>query len=79
MVDSTNRQIEEVAMADAKNSGQFGNRSDTSAMASKGGQASSGKFGSTHGADPSKAGKKGAEAQPTEAKARGGQNSRRND
>ncbi len=45
-------------------------------IASMGGQASSGNFKN----DPqraSKAGKKGAEAQPTEAKQRGGQNSHR--
>jgi len=62
-------------MADPKNSGQFGNRSDTSEMASRGGQASSGSFGASNSADPSKAGKKGAEAQSTEAKAKGGHNS----
>jgi len=64
-------------MADPKNAGQFGNRNDTSEMASRGGQASSGSFGSQNSADPSKAGKKGAEAQPTEAKAKGGHNSHR--
>jgi hypothetical protein len=66
-------------MADPKNPGQFGNRNDTQQQASAGGQASTGKFGSEHGADPSKAGKKGAEAQPTEAKAEGGRHSHRND
>jgi hypothetical protein len=65
-------------MADPKNQGQFGNRNDTSEMASRGGQASSGSFGSSSGADPSKAGKKGAEAQSREAKAKGGHNSSRN-
>lgn len=64
-------------MADPKNPGQFGNRGDTERQASKGGHASSGKFGSPSGADPHAAGRKGAEAQPTEAKRRGGQNSRR--
>jgi hypothetical protein len=59
-------------MADPKNQGQFGNRSDTSAMASEGGQASSAKQ------DMSKLGKKGAEAQSHEAKAKGGQHSHRN-
>jgi len=46
-------------------------------IASKGGKASSGNFKN----DPqraSEAGKKGAQAQPTEAKQRGGQNSHRN-
>jgi general stress protein YciG len=51
---------------------------DRKAAASKGGQMSGGKF--TKG-DPraSAAGKKGAAAQPTEAKRRGGMNSHRND
>lgn len=62
-------------MADSNNPGQFGNRSDTEEQARKGGKASSGKFGSEHGADPHMAGKKGAQAQPTEAKSRGGQHS----
>lgn len=66
-------------MADPKNPGQFGNREDTAEQASKGGQASSGSFGSENSADPSEAGKKGAEAQPTEAKQRGGQHSHQND
>lgn len=48
-------------------------------IASKGGKASPGKFGGPEGADPSEAGKKGAEAQPTEAKRKGGENSRRGD
>lgn len=59
-------------MADSKNPGQFGNREDTEEQASKGGQASSGSFDN----DPeraSRAGKKGAKNQPTEAKRRGGQ------
>lgn len=46
-------------------------------IASEGGKASGGNFAN----DPqraSEAGKKGAAAQPTEAKARGGQNSHRN-
>jgi len=47
-------------------------------IASEGGRASTGKFGSKHGADPHKAGKKGAAAQPTEAKREGGRNSHRN-
>lgn len=64
-------------MADPNNPGQFGNRPDTEEQASRGGQESTGKFGSEHGADPHKAGKKGAEAQPTEAKAKGGRNSSR--
>lgn len=64
-------------MADKNNPGQFGNRSDTEQQARKGWQASTGKFGSEHGADPSAAGQKGAQAQPTEAKAKGGRNSSR--
>lgn len=66
-------------MADSQNSGQFGNRSDTEEMARKGGKASPGKFGSSKGADPQAAGKKGAAAQPTEAKRRGGEHSHQND
>ena len=62
-------------MADPKNRGQFGNRADTEMQASIGGQMSPGKFGSSKGADPHKAGRKGAAAQPTEAKRRGGQHS----
>lgn len=61
-------------MADSNNPGQFGNRQDTQQQASKGGSMSSGNFKN----DPqraSEAGKKGAEAQPTEAKAEGGRNS----
>lgn len=46
-------------------------------IAKKGGEASTGKFGSKHGADPSAAGKAGAAAQPVEAKREGGRNSRR--
>lgn len=63
-------------MADPKNPGQFGNRSDTEKQASKGGQASGGQFeeGSQQAKD---AGQKGAEAQPTEAKRMGGKNSSR--
>lgn len=59
-------------MADPNNKGQFGNRSDTMEQASKGGQMSS-----SH-QDMSKLGKKGAKAQPIEAKRRGGENSHRN-
>jgi hypothetical protein len=62
-------------MADNSNPGQFGNRKDTEKQASKGGQASTGSFGEKNSADPSKAGKMGAEAQPTEAKREGGRNS----
>lgn len=65
-------------MATAKNPGQFGNRKDTTKQASKGGQASTGSFGSKNGADPSKAGKMGADAQPRDAKALGGQHSHKN-
>lgn len=64
-------------MADQNNPGQFGNRPDTSEQASKGGKASTGSFGSENSADPSQAGKKGAKAQPREAKAEGGRNSSR--
>jgi general stress protein YciG len=48
------------------------------AIASKGGKASGGKF--EEGSErASKAGRKGAEAQPVEAKRRGGENSHKND
>lgn len=66
-------------MADSNNPGQFGNRSDTKQAASAGGKASSGSFGDANSADPSEAGKKGAQAQPTEAKREGGRNSHRGD
>ncbi|GAA1048369.1 hypothetical protein [Arthrobacter russicus] len=66
-------------MADNKNSGQFGNRQDTAEQARKGGEASTGSFGTENGADPHEAGRKGAEAEPHEAKVRGGGNSHRND
>jgi hypothetical protein len=66
-------------MADANNSGQFGNRPDTKKQAQAGGNASTGKFGSPKGADPHKAGKMGAEAQPREAKVKGGENSHSGD
>lgn len=46
-------------------------------IASKGGQASGGNFANDK-AKASEAGKKGAAAQPTEAKARGGRNSHTN-
>lgn len=48
-------------------------------IARKGGKARTGKFGSAHGADPQKAGKKGNAAEPHEAKVRGGENSHRSD
>lgn len=66
-------------MADPKNPGQFGNRPDTVEQAIEGGRArsSSGKFGSSSGADPSKAGKKGAANQSTADKRKGGQRSQR--
>lgn len=54
------------------------NKDEVSKIAQKGGQASSGKFGSEHGADPHKAGQAGAKAQPVEAKREGGKNSHRN-
>jgi hypothetical protein len=66
-------------MADTNNKGQFGNRKDTTEQASKGGKASTGSFGEKNSADPSKAGKMGAEAQPTEAKKLGGEHSHQND
>lgn len=44
---------------------------------SAGGQNTPSQFGGPQGADPSEAGKKGAQAQPREAKAEGGKNSRR--
>lgn len=62
-------------MADQNNPGQFGNRKDTQEQARKGGQASGGQFGKPGGADPSEAGKAGAEAQPREAKIKGGEHS----
>ncbi len=62
-------------MADQNNPGQFGNRSDTEKQAHKGGEASTGSFGEENAADPHKAGQKGAEAQSTEDKAKGGRNS----
>ncbi|ATL68207.1 hypothetical protein [Nocardia terpenica] len=62
-------------MPDPNNPGQFGNRSDTERQAKKGGQASSGSFGESHSADPHEAGRKGAAAQPTEGKVKGGQHS----
>ncbi|MEV5835982.1 hypothetical protein [Nocardia sp. NPDC052112] len=58
-----------------KNPGQFGNRRDTREQASKGGRASSGSFGRQNAADPSETGRKGAQAQPTTAKQKGGQHS----
>jgi hypothetical protein len=48
-------------------------------LASKGGQASTGKFGDAKGADPHKAGSEGAKAQPRAAKVKGGKNSHRGD
>ncbi len=65
-------------MADTTNPGQFGNRSDTEKQAQKGGQASPGSFGESQSADPSAAGAKGAEAQPTDAKREGGEHSHQN-
>ncbi|WP_405495303.1 hypothetical protein [Nocardia sp. NBC_00511] len=64
-------------MANPKNPGQFGNRPDTREQARRGGKASSGSFGAEHGADPREAGRKGAQAQPVEAKAEGGRRSHR--
>lgn len=65
-------------MPDPNNPGQFGNREDTEEQARKGGKASSGSFGEKNAADPHEAGRKGAEAQPTEAKVKGGQHSHTN-
>ncbi|GAA1139632.1 hypothetical protein [Nesterenkonia lutea] len=62
-------------MADQNNAGQFGNRNDTEQQASKGGQESTGSFDEKNSADPSKEGQKGAQAQSTEDKAKGGRNS----
>ncbi|GEM31019.1 hypothetical protein AB0H58_15100 [Nocardia neocaledoniensis] len=62
-------------MPDPNNPGQFGNRNDTQEQAARGGQASSGSFGERNAADPQAAGRKGAQAQPTEAKREGGQHS----
>lgn len=60
-------------MADPNNPGQFGNRPDEEqkAASKKGGKVSSSKQ------NMSELGKKGARAQPTEAKRRGGENSHR--
>lgn len=55
------RKWKEGCMADPNNQGQFGNRKDTQEQAQKGGQMSSGSFGSENGADPSKAGAKGGQ------------------
>jgi uncharacterized protein len=63
-------------MADSNNPGQFGNRSDTQEQASKGGQASSGKF-AKGSKKASEAGKKGVANQSTEAKQRGVEHSHR--
>lgn len=65
-------------MTDSTNKGQFGERKDTAQQASKGGKASTGSFGDKNSANPSKAGRMGAEAQPVEAKREGGRNSRGN-
>ncbi|WKD57289.1 hypothetical protein CAPI_03650 [Corynebacterium capitovis DSM 44611] len=65
-------------MADQNNPGQFGNREDTEEQARKGGEASTGSFGEKNSADPKEAGRKGAEAQSTEDKAKGGRNSGNN-
>lgn len=66
-------------MADPKNQGQFGNRSDTEEQARRGGEQSPGQFGGPQGADPHEVGRAGAQAQPTEAKAEGGRHSHDND
>ncbi|UTT39409.1 hypothetical protein NMP99_15565 [Glutamicibacter mishrai] len=65
-------------MADKNNPGQFGNREDTEEQARKGGEASTGSFGESNSADPAEAGRKGAEAQPHDAKVRGGEHSHDN-
>lgn len=56
-------------MADSNNSGQFGNRDDTEEQAQKGGQESTGQFGSEKGADPREA----QANQPREAQVEGGE------
>ncbi|MDB5164743.1 MAG: hypothetical protein JWL89_369 [Candidatus Saccharibacteria bacterium] len=62
-------------MADTSNRGFASMDEDKQReIASKGGQASGGNFANDR-KKASEAGKKGAEAQPTEAKARGGRNS----
>jgi hypothetical protein len=66
-------------MADSDNPGQFGKREDTEEQAHRGGEASTGSFGDKNGANPSEAGRAGADAQPTEAKSLGGQHSHQND
>lgn len=48
-------------MADSNNSGQFGNREDTEEQARRGGDASTGSFGSENGVDPSEAGHNSSE------------------
>lgn len=60
-------------MADPNNPGQFGNRPDTKEAAAEGGRVSSSKQ------DMSKLGKKGAKAEPRDARVRGGENSHKND
>jgi hypothetical protein len=66
-------------MADSNNPGQFGNRKDTVKQAQAGGNASTGSFGDKNGADPHAAGRRGAAAEPHEAKVEGGKNSHKND
>lgn len=48
---------------------------DNSMTTSEAGKKSGGQFGKPGGADPHEAGRKGAQAQPTEAKREGGRNS----
>jgi general stress protein YciG len=69
--------MKEVIMADNNRGFASMDESKQKDIASKGGQSSGGNFKN----DPqraSEAGKKGAQAQPTEAKQRGGHNSRSN-
>lgn len=77
-VKGANVKGKEEPVADPKNPGQFGERSDTQKQARKGGKDSSGSFqsGSQRASD---AGKRGAAHQSTEAKRRGGEHSHMND
>ncbi|MFJ3958624.1 hypothetical protein [Arthrobacter sp. NPDC090010] len=68
---------QEDIMPGKNNAGQFGQRADTTEQARRGGKASTGHFGSPGGPDAREAGRRGAAAQPREAKVRGGENSHR--
>jgi general stress protein YciG len=69
----------EKTMADANNSGQFGNREDNEEQDRKGGEANPRNFGRDQDSDPSEAGRMGTQAQPHAAKVEGGQHSQRNE